>query len=84
MPAKPETEPLADLPIGVRAVVDRVSCARSVAVRLYEMGLVPGTSVSVTRIAPLGDPLELEVRGYSLSIRRLEAREVLVKRASEP
>jgi len=38
-----------------------------------EMGLLPGTPVSVARIAPLGDPLELRLRGYALSIRRLEA-----------
>lgn len=37
------------------------------------MGLVPGTPVTLTRIAPLGDPLELRVRNYALSIRRAEA-----------
>jgi Fe2+ transport system protein FeoA len=73
-------EPLADLPIGVRAVVARVTCSRAVTVRLYEMGLVPGTEVTVTRLAPLRDPMELDVRGYKLSIRRHEAREVLVSR----
>ena len=83
MSEKPEPEPLANLPVGTRAIVERVACARSVAVRLYEMGLVPGTTVSVTRIAPLGDPRELEVRGYNLSIRRGEARDVLVRRAGE-
>lgn len=74
-------ESLADLPIGVKAVVDRVTCARGVTVRLYEMGLVPGTEVTVTRLAPLRDPIELEVRGYKLSIRRNEARDVIVTRA---
>jgi Fe2+ transport system protein FeoA len=38
-----------------------------------ELGLVPGTRVSVTRVAPLGDPLELRLRNYALSIRRAEA-----------
>jgi len=38
-----------------------------------EMGLLPGTQVEVVRVAPLGDPIELRVRGYSLSIRRNEA-----------
>jgi len=37
------------------------------------MGLLPGTRVRVVRMAPLGDPIEVEVRGYSLSIRRAEA-----------
>ncbi len=41
--------------------------------RLLEMGLLPGTMVEVLRLAPLGDPLDLRVRGYRLSIRRAEA-----------
>lgn len=41
--------------------------------RLLELGLVPGTAVTLLRTAPLGDPLELEVRGACLSIRRAEA-----------
>lgn len=47
--------------------------SRGVRRRLMELGLVPGTPVSVVNVAPLGDPLELEVRGGRLSIRRLEA-----------
>ena len=41
--------------------------------RLMEMGLVPGTTVEVVRRAPLGDPINLKVRGYHLSIREHEA-----------
>ena len=48
--------------------------------RLMEMGLVPGTQVTVTNVAPLGDPLELEVRRGRLSIRRGEAAHIRVKR----
>ena len=61
------------LPPGGAGVVRRVSGERHVARRLMEMGLLPGTPVSVARIAPLGDPLELRLRGYALSIRRHEA-----------
>jgi Fe2+ transport system protein FeoA len=61
------------LSVGMSAVVRRVTCARPIARRLLEMGLVPGTPVTLTRIAPLGDPLELRVRNYALSIRRAEA-----------
>ena len=50
-----------------------VKCARGVARRLLEMGLLPGTEVRVVRVAPLGDPIELNLRGYALSIRRAEA-----------
>ncbi len=44
-----------------------------------EMGLLPGTNVRVVRIAPLGDPMELRLRDYSLSVRRSEAARVAVR-----
>ena len=43
-----------------------------------EMGLLPGTRVRVVRVAPLGDPIELRVRNYSLSVRRAEAAKIAV------
>jgi ferrous iron transport protein A len=64
---------LAALPLGAEAVVRRIQSIRPIARRLMELGLVPGTKVSVTRVAPLGDPLELRLRNYALSIRRTEA-----------
>ena len=64
---------LARLPLGTPAIVRRLCGRGPVARRLMELGLVPGTRVTVTRIAPLGDPLELRVRNYALSIRRTEA-----------
>lgn len=64
---------LSDLAIGDVAVVRRIRGERRTTVRLLEMGLVPGTRVELRRRAPLGDPLELRVRGYALSIRRSEA-----------
>jgi ferrous iron transport protein A len=48
--------------------------------KLLAFGLTPGTLVSVERIAPLGDPLELRVRGFALSLRRGEADAVMVER----
>ena len=47
--------------------------------RLVDMGLVIGTRVKVLRRSPLGDPVEFEVRGYNLSLRKEEARHVFVK-----
>lgn len=47
--------------------------------RVLEMGLLPGTSVEVVRLAPLGDPMELRVRGYLLSVRKAEAAQVVVQ-----
>ena len=53
----------------------------AVAIRLLEMGLTPGVAVVVLGRAPFGDPLELELRGYRLSIRLAEAARVTVARA---
>jgi ferrous iron transport protein A len=52
--------------------------------RLMELGLVPGTRVELLRVAPLGDPVELLVRGASLSIRKAEASMIEVQRAGVP
>jgi Fe2+ transport system protein FeoA len=69
---------LAEVPLGQTVRVERVGGERSFRRRLLELGLVPGTHVQLVRMAPLGDPLELLVRGASLSIRRAEAGSVLV------
>jgi ferrous iron transport protein A len=47
--------------------------------RLMEMGLLPGTQVKVVRFAPLGDPIEIVIRGYHLSLRRSEAAGIVVE-----
>ena len=70
---------LAELPIGARARVRQVSGVDEVSVRLMEMGLVPGVEVAMVGTAPLGDPLELEIRGYRLSVRRSEAARVEIE-----
>ena len=67
---------LADLPVGARARVSLVSGSADLSMRLLEMGLTPGVEVAVVGMAPLGDPLELELRGYRLSVRRSEAARV--------
>jgi ferrous iron transport protein A len=69
---------LADLHIGDAAVVDGVEGGGAMAVRLLEMGFVPGTRVRLVKAAPLGDPLELQVRGYHVSLRLEEARRIRV------
>jgi Fe2+ transport system protein FeoA len=46
---------------------------------MMDMGLVTGAEVKVVRVAPLGDPIEFEVKGYSLSLRKSEARNVFVE-----
>ena len=64
---------LAALPVGSTAVVSGVRGERAVVRRLLEIGLVPGTKVMLRRVAPMGDPIELKVRNFALSIRRSEA-----------
>jgi len=67
------------LRVGQRGVVVRIGSMGSVKRRMMDMGLVPGTDVSVRRVAPLGDPIEFTVKGYNLSLRKSEAREVVVE-----
>jgi ferrous iron transport protein A len=67
--------------VGDSARVLDVDGDDAVALRLLEMGLTPGVAVRVLGRAPFGDPLELELRGYRLSIRLAEAARVTVARA---
>lgn len=72
------------LPIGACGRVRSVAGSDELACRLLEMGLTPGTTVTMVGQAPLGDPLEVEVRGYRLSVRRSEAARVEVESAGAP
>ncbi|MDQ1560497.1 MAG: ferrous iron transport protein [Pyrinomonadaceae bacterium] len=63
---------------GTEARVVSVDGEGAVARRLMEMGVVPGAPVCVIKAAPLGDPIEVRVRGYHLALRRAEARAILV------
>ena len=74
---------LAALGLGDVATIEHVGGERAFRRRLMELGLVPGTRVELVAVAPLGDPLELLVRGASLSIRKADAAEVRVDRGLE-
>ncbi|MEP7149750.1 MAG: ferrous iron transport protein A [Acidobacteriota bacterium] len=69
---------LADLPKGESRTVLSVLGKDVVTRRLMEMGLVPGVAVRMIKSAPFGDPLEINVRGYSLALRRNEAESVVL------
>lgn len=69
---------LAELPAGAHARVIAVTGTGAVARRLMEMGLVPGARVRMIKSAPLGDPLEIRVRGYHLAVRRAEAQTITI------
>ncbi|HJR05967.1 MAG TPA: ferrous iron transport protein A [Pyrinomonadaceae bacterium] len=66
------------LPHGQEARVVSVEGEGALARRLMEMGVVPGAPVCVIKAAPLGDPIEVRVRGYHLALRRAEAQTILV------
>jgi ferrous iron transport protein A len=70
---------LADLAVGSQAKVLKVNGTDDVSLRLLEMGMTPGVNVTLVGAAPLGDPLELELRGYRLSIRKSEAARVEIE-----
>jgi ferrous iron transport protein A len=70
---------LADLAIGASGRVTRIAGVDEISVRLMEMGLTPGVGVRLLGVAPLGDPIELELRGYRLSVRRSEAARVEIE-----
>ncbi len=72
---------LRDLKVGDRAVVRGLQGDRVIRRRLMDMGLVPGVEVKVSKVAPLGDPVDIELKGYHLSLRKDEARVVLVEEA---
>jgi ferrous iron transport protein A len=68
---------------GERGTVSRITTIGSVVrQRLLEMGLITGTPVELIRVAPMGDPIEVRVRGYRLSLRKLEAESVIVVKAA--
>jgi ferrous iron transport protein A len=66
------------LKAGERGVVEGYEGEEDLHYRLKELGLVRGTSVLVKRFAPLGDPMEIVLRGYSLSIRKQDAAKIIV------
>jgi len=71
---------LATLRPGTKCRVLHVLGADSIAQRLMEMGLVGGTEVEVVKLAPLGDPMQIAVLGYQLTLRKSEASRVWVER----
>ena len=70
---------LRDVPIGGTATVKKLHGEGAVRRRIMDMGITKGISVYVRKVAPLGDPLELTVRGYELSLRKADAEMVEVE-----
>ncbi|MFH1642243.1 MAG: ferrous iron transport protein A [Nanoarchaeota archaeon] len=64
---------------GQYAIIIKINTVGEIKRRLLDMGLVKGTSIKVERIAPLGDPIEIKVKGYMLSLRKEEAKQIEVE-----
>lgn len=75
-----ETVNLSELKVGEGGRIARVEADETIQRRLLEMGLVRGEAIRVRKLAPLGDPMELVVKGYHLSLRRAEGACILVER----
>ena len=70
---------LKDIPVGGHAVIIKLNGAGALKRRIMDMGLTKGTEVTVRKVAPLGDPMELTVRGYELSLRKADAETIEVE-----
>ena len=64
---------LKDIPVGSSAVVVKIHGEGALRRRIMDMGITKGTEIYVRKVAPLGDPVEITVRGYELSLRKAEA-----------
>jgi ferrous iron transport protein A len=73
---------LADLLPAQEGQISSITGIDSIAQRLSEMGFTPGQAVQVVRFAPLGDPMQVRLRGFSIALRRNEARRILLTPAS--
>ena len=67
------------LPVGQEAVITRVGGEGALRCRFLDLGLIPKTRVLVRKTAPMGDPLELRLRGYTLTIRKSDAQQIEVE-----
>ena len=70
---------LKDVKSGDTVIVEKISCAGSLKRRIMDMGITKGTTILVRKLAPLGDPIELTVRGYELALRKSDAENISVE-----
>lgn len=74
---------LEELPIGESAIIKSVGGEGALRCRFLDMGLIPKTRVEVRKVAPMGDPIEIRLRGYELTIRKDDAKEIEVVTEAE-
>lgn len=68
-----------DLKIGQSGIITAVGGEGSLRNRFLDMGLIPHTRVTLQKVAPMGDPMEIRVRGYELTLRREDARQIEIR-----
>ena len=71
---------LNDLKIGEKAIIKQLNNTGLLRLRLIDMGFIPDTPVTLKKIAPLGDPIQIQIRGYEITIRKEEAKKILVQK----
>ena len=71
---------LRDVPIGLTATVQKLHGEGALKRRIMDMGITNGVEVYVRKVAPLGDPIDVKIKGYHLSLRREEAADIAVSR----
>ena len=74
---------LRDLAPGQKGTVIKLNTTGALKRRLVDMGITPGTVITVRKVAPLGDPIQINIRGYELSVRREDAANIVIKREDE-
>ena len=74
---------LKELNIGESAVVEAVGGAGALRQHFLDMGLIPGEKVTLVKFAPMGDPMELFLRGYTLTLRKEDARSITIEEDAE-
>ncbi len=70
---------LNQLAVGKSATVEKVGGEGALRLRLLDMGIIPGTKVKMQKVAPLGDPMQIALRGYELTIRKEDAENIEIK-----
>jgi len=70
---------LREVPVGGKAKVVKIHGEGAVKRRIMDMGITKGVEISVRKVAPLGDPIEITVRGYELSLRKADAESIEVE-----
>ncbi len=70
---------LSDLKARNKGKVREITAQGQLKKKLLDMGIVPGSELEVIRVAPLGDPVEIRIKGYNLSLRKEEAKQVTIE-----